>query len=116
MTVKDAYPLLRIDDALDQLAEAKWFHTLDLASGYWQVAMNPDSRERTAFCTHLSLHEWLVMPVGLCNASAMFEPIMERVLAGLEWHGESSVRGVHYVTYKRETQPMPCYRVTTVVA
>ena len=34
-TVKDAYPLPHIDDALDQLAEAKWFHTLDLASGYW---------------------------------------------------------------------------------
>ena len=44
-TVKDAYPLQRIDDALDQLAQAKWFHTLDLASSYWQVAMNPESQE-----------------------------------------------------------------------
>ena len=64
-TVKDAYPLPRIDDALDQLAEAKWFHTLDLASGYWQVAMNPDNREKTAFCTHLGLYEWQVMPLAL---------------------------------------------------
>ena len=64
-TVKDAYPLQRIDEALDQLAGAKWFHILDLVSGYWQVAMNPDSREMTAFCMHLGLYEWLIMPFGL---------------------------------------------------
>ena len=79
--MKDAYPLPRIDDALDQLAKAKWFHTLDLASGYWQVAMNPDPREKTAFCMHIGLHEWLVMPFGLCNAPATFERLMEKVLA-----------------------------------
>ena len=85
--MKDAYPLPRIDDALDQLAEAKWFHTLDLASVYWQVAMNPYSHEKTAFCTHLGLYEWLVMPFGLCSAPATFKRLMERVLAGLVWHG-----------------------------
>ena len=85
--MKDTYPLPRIDDVLDQLAEAKWFHTMDLALGYWQVAMKPDSREKTAFCTHLGLYEWLVMPFSLCNAPATFECLIVRVLAGLLWHG-----------------------------
>ena len=85
--MKDAYPLPRIDDELDQLAEGKWFYMLDLASGYWQVTMNPDSPEKTAFCTHLGLYERLVMPFDLCNAPATFERLMVRVLAGLVWHG-----------------------------
>ena len=72
LTKKDAYPLPRIDEALDSLSGAKWFSTLDLASGYWQVAMSPEDEEKTAFCTHRGLFQWLVMPFGLCNAPATF--------------------------------------------
>ena len=54
-TVKDAYPLPLIDDTLDMLAGKRWFLTLDLASGYWQVSLSPEARCKTAFATHSGL-------------------------------------------------------------
>ena len=85
MTVKDAYPLPRIEDNLDALSGAKWFSTMDLASGYWQVGMDPRDKEKTAFCTRYGLFQWNVMPFGLCNAPGSFERLMEKVLQGLQW-------------------------------
>ena len=72
VTRKDAYPLPRVDDTLDTLAGSHWFSTLDLLSGYWQVEVSPEDREKTAFCTHEGLFEFRVMPFGLCNAPATF--------------------------------------------
>ena len=72
-TVKDAYPLPRIDDTLDMLAGKRWFSTLDLASGYWQVSLSPNTQCKTAFATHSGLFQFKVMPFGLCNAPATFE-------------------------------------------
>ena len=84
-TVKDAYPLPRIDDTLDMLAGKQWFSTLDLANGYWQVSLSPAARCKTAFATHSGLFQFKVMPFELCNAPATFERLMERVLQGLRW-------------------------------
>ncbi|GFW30421.1 retrovirus-related Pol polyprotein from transposon 17.6 [Trichonephila clavipes] len=80
---KDSYPLPRIDDTLDTLSGHKWFSTLDLKSGYWQVEVHPEDREKTAFTSGQGLWQFKVMPFGLCNAPATFERLMETVLKGL---------------------------------
>ena len=85
ITRKNAYPLPRIDESLDSLGGNNWFCTLDLQSGYWQIGMHPDDREKTAFTTHRGLFEFNVMPFGLCNAPATFENMMETMLRGLLW-------------------------------
>ena len=84
-TIKDAYPLPRVDDSIDKLAGAKWFNTLDLFAGYWQVEMDDMDRQKTAFATRKGLFEFTVMPFGLCNSGATFERLMETVLSGLHW-------------------------------
>lgn len=83
VTKPDVFPLPRMDDLLDQLGRSKFFSTLDLAHGYWQVKMHPDSCEKTAFTTHQGLYEFRVMPFGLRNAPAVFQRLMQCVLAGL---------------------------------
>ena len=85
VTKKDAYPLPRIDECLGCLNGTKYYCTLDLASGYWQIAVYPSDCEKTAFVTHEGLFEWIVMPFGLCNAPATFCRVMERVLRGIVW-------------------------------
>ena len=85
VTRKDAYPLPRVDDSLDTLTGSKWFSTLDLRSGYWQVEVCPEHRAKTAFTTQEWLFEFIVMPFGLCNAPATFQRLMDSVLAGLQW-------------------------------
>ena len=83
VTKKDAYPIPRIDEMLDGLNGSKYFCTLDLASGYWQIAMHRDDMEKTAFITHIGLYEWTVLPFGLCNAPATFCRLMETVLSDI---------------------------------
>ena len=86
VTRKDAYPLPRIEDNLDALQGAEYYSTLDMLSGFWQVEMAPEDRDKTAFCPGGGgLYRFLAMPFGLCNAPATFQRLMERVLSGLQW-------------------------------
>ncbi|KAH9160252.1 hypothetical protein LEN26_001953, partial [Aphanomyces euteiches] len=85
VTVKDSYPMPRIDDLLDVLGQAKLFSTMDIASGYWNVPMAKDSIEKTAFTCKYGLYEWLVMPFGLCNAVPCFERLMEQIIMDYKW-------------------------------
>ena len=85
-TVKDAHPLARTDDLLDALHRARWFSTLDLKSGYWQVPIMERDKEKTAFRTSSGqLYEFNQVPFGLCQAPATFSRLMDRVLSGLHW-------------------------------
>ena len=85
-TIKDAQPIPRIDDLLDALHGARWFSTLDLKSGYWQVPIQERGKEKTAFRTSSGqLFEFNQVPFDLCNAPATFSRLMDRVLTGLHW-------------------------------
>ena len=85
VTVKDVYPLPRIDDVLDRLGGAKFFTTLDLYKGYWQVPMAEADRSKTAFVTPDGLFQFKRMSFGLCNAPASFQRMMDTILGPLKW-------------------------------
>ena len=86
VTEKDAMPLPRIDDTLESLNGARYFSTLDLKSGYWQVPIREEDKKKTAFCTSSGrLYEFNRLPFRLCNAPATFSRLMDHVLTGLSW-------------------------------
>ena len=83
ITISNSYPLPIIDDILALLGKARYFTSIDLKSGYWQVLMHPEDKCKTAFTCHRGLFEFNVMPFGLTNAPAIFQELMNRVLEGL---------------------------------
>ena len=84
ITKKDSYPLPRIDDSLRVLGGSKYFSAMDLASGYWQVDLSPEDREKCALISSEGLFEPTRMPQGLCNAPATFQRAMDNILGDLK--------------------------------
>ena len=83
-TVKDSYPLPRIKESLDNIKGARFFTSLDLKQGFWEVPMDESSKQYTAFTVGpLGFYQFERMPFGLCNAPATFQRLMEACLGEL---------------------------------
>jgi hypothetical protein len=80
VTTKDTYPLPRIDECIDSFGGAQYYTKLDLLSGYWQVRIKEEDIPKTAFNTRHGKYEFMVMPMGLTNAPATFQAMMNRIL------------------------------------
>ena len=79
LTVKNHYPLPRIDDLFDQLQGASWFSKIDFRSGYHQMRIRDEDISTTTFKTRYGHYEFVVMPSGLTNALTTFMDLMNRV-------------------------------------
>jgi hypothetical protein len=79
VTIKNKYPLPRIDDLMDQLRQAKYFSKIDLQSGYHQMKIRPEDIHKTTFVTRYGQYEYTVVSFGLTNAPAYFMNMMNKV-------------------------------------
>ena len=81
VTVKNKYPLPRIDETLDRLAGATVFTSLDLNSGYFQIRISAEDAHKTAFSSPIGHYEFKVLGQGLCNSHATFQSVMNKIFA-----------------------------------
>jgi len=85
VTKKHSYRLPRMDECIDSLGEATIFSTLDCNTGYWQVTIAPEDREKTACVCREGAYQYKRMSFGLTNAPAMFQRALDLILSGVKW-------------------------------
>ena len=85
VTIKQSFPVPRLEDVWDLIGErkSKFFTTLDLASGFWQIAMDEETKHKTTFVTRNGQYCWNRLPYGLCNSPITFQKVMNKVLGDL---------------------------------
>lgn len=86
-TIKDNFNLPKIEEIFTCLSGSRWFSTLDLKSGYYQVEMHEADKEKTAFTCPLGFYEFNRLPQGVMNAPSTFQRLMERCLSALNRRG-----------------------------
>ena len=84
-TVRDSYPIPRMDDCLDSLGDAQFFSTLDCNAAYWQISLATEDKPRTAFTCHCGTHQCTRLSWGLCNAPATFQWAIDRIPSEVKW-------------------------------
>ena len=85
ITVRDSYPMPRMDECIDSLGSATIFSTLDCNSGYWQLPVEEKDRDKTTFTCHAGSYKFLRLPFGLRNAPATFQRAMDVILSRVRW-------------------------------
>jgi len=85
VTYKDSYPLPLIDNCLNALSGWSWYSTLDLRSGYYNIPIAEEDRDKSAFVTRRGCFRFMVMPFGLTCAPTVFQRLMDIVLCGLSY-------------------------------
>ena len=83
--MRDSYPLPRMDECIDSLGDATVFTTLDCNSGYLQVEIAEEDRNKTSFASHSGLYRFLRMPFGLKNAPTTFQRAVDIILSRVKW-------------------------------
>ena len=99
LTKKVVYPIPRIDECIDHMREATAFTKMDLWSGFHQIMVFPEHKERTAFQTRWGMFQYCVMPFGLCNAPATLQRTMNALLQ--EFHALCEVNVDDIVVFSK---------------
>ena len=115
VTVKNAFPLPRIDENLSRIGNAKSFTSIDLAWAFWHIPLKKRDRWKTAFSCELGLFVWRRMPFGLCNASATLHRLINRAKKKYQQrHGSIVMVYIDDIVISTETIENPLMRVREV--